>query len=75
MLVHPDYQGRGIGKRILQRGLEESDKAGRAVFLESTLAGTRLYESCGFEVVETLNVQLPNGTQHPMGLMIRQPKS
>ena len=69
MLVHPDYQGRGIAKRLLQRGLEEVDKVGQDVYLEGTEAGQSLYLTNGFEVVETIT--LMNG-QYSMKAMIRR---
>ena len=49
MAVHPDHQGRGLAKKLLQRGLDEADKAGQDVYLEATPAGQNFYKSMGFE--------------------------
>jgi ribosomal protein S18 acetylase RimI-like enzyme len=52
--VRPALQGRGIGKRLLNEVLSEISRDGPAVVvLESTsLESKRLYERCGFEVIE-----------------------
>ncbi|KAK5172677.1 uncharacterized protein LTR77_002797 [Saxophila tyrrhenica] len=54
MCVHPDYQGQGIAKRLMQRGLEEVDKVREEVMLEGTAAALKLYRSCGFELLEEI---------------------
>ncbi len=71
MVVDPDYQGRGIATRLLQRGLEETDKAGQAVLLAGTAAGAKLYDQAGFEIVEEL--MLLDG-RYKLQVRIRQPK-
>lgn len=49
MAVDPDYHGQGIAKRLLHKLCEIADKAGQDVYLESTLAGRKLYKNAGFE--------------------------
>lgn len=49
MLVHPDFQGQGIAKRLLNHAMRGADEAGQDVYLEGTAAGQPLYLSCGFE--------------------------
>ncbi len=50
--VHPDYRRHGIGRRLLARGLLESQARGaRTAFLEvrrSNLAAQQLYQQFGF---------------------------
>jgi ribosomal protein S18 acetylase RimI-like enzyme len=71
MCVDPEYQGQGVGKRLLQRGLEAVDKADQTVFLEATNAGSKLYLNAGFEVLEEFS--LLDG-RYKLGVMIRHPK-
>jgi GNAT superfamily N-acetyltransferase len=46
IIVSPDHQGAGIGKRLMQ-GLFEQTKA-RSLMLNATAAGEPLYGRCGF---------------------------
>lgn len=56
MAVSPDHWGKGIGKKLLKRALEEVDKAGQDIYLEASPAATALYKSCGFEALEELHL-------------------
>lgn len=50
MAVHPDYRGRGIGKRLLQHVLNDED----VFFLEvrvSNESAKSIYEHFGFKVI------------------------
>ena len=68
MTVHPNYQGQGIAKRLLLKGLELSDEAGQDVYLESTPSGKGLYRRMGFEVLEEFIVR----DTFPMTVMLRK---
>lgn len=50
--VHPDAQGRGIGRRIMQACIEEARRAGKSLMTldttEQMKVAVRLYESMGF---------------------------
>lgn len=46
--VHPDYQKKGIGKLLVDYGLNVARQAGLPVYVESSRDGMRLYEGCGF---------------------------
>jgi ribosomal protein S18 acetylase RimI-like enzyme len=71
MAVHVDYQGQGIAKRLLLKGLELADEAGEDVYLESTPAAKGLYQRVGFEVLEEFTVR----DTFPMTVMLRKAKS
>jgi ribosomal protein S18 acetylase RimI-like enzyme len=70
MAVHVDYQGQGIAKRLLFKGLELADEAGEDVYLESTPAAKGLYQRVGFEVLEEFTVK----DEFPMTVMLRKAK-
>ncbi|MGH2738753.1 MAG: GNAT family N-acetyltransferase [Actinomycetota bacterium] len=50
--VHPDVQGRGIGRRLMEGAADEAGRAGkRRITLETTdamVTAQRLYESMGY---------------------------
>ncbi|HEY1151112.1 MAG TPA: GNAT family N-acetyltransferase, partial [Pseudoduganella sp.] len=49
VIVSPDWQGRGIGKKLMQMVLGELGQ--RTVLLHATEAGKALYESYGFTAI------------------------
>ncbi|OKO99363.1 GNAT family N-acetyltransferase [Xenorhabdus eapokensis] len=58
--VDPDYQGKGLGRAVIEPGLERAEREGFPVFLEtSDDKNVRIYERLGFEV--TAAYQLPLG--------------
>ncbi|GCD95996.1 GNAT family N-acetyltransferase [Embleya hyalina] len=55
----PEAQGRGLGRAVLEPGIEEAERADFPAFLEtSSEANVRFYERLGFEV--TADVRLPD---------------
>jgi GNAT superfamily N-acetyltransferase len=50
LVVDPAFQRRGLGKLLLQDGLERAHRAGFPVFLSASPKGVPLYKSLGFEV-------------------------
>lgn len=49
VLVHPDYRRRGIGRALLDAGIEHLESLGvRAVKLDATPMGKALYDTMGF---------------------------
>ncbi|KAH8781898.1 acyl-CoA N-acyltransferase [Hyaloscypha finlandica] len=50
--VHPDWQGRGAGKLLVQWGTEKADELGLRTFVEASYFGRPLYEKFGFVVGE-----------------------
>ncbi len=47
--VDPSYHRRGIGRVLVQWGLDTASAQGKQVFLAATPAGKFLYESMGFK--------------------------
>lgn len=52
LAVHPDHQRKGIGRKLIQWGLDEADRLGLIAYLEASPDGLRLYEQTGFEKVK-----------------------
>lgn len=57
--VHPEWQGKGLGRAILTPGLEAAEAAGVPAFLEtSEPANLAFYRKLGFEI--TAEIPLPD---------------
>ncbi|EEY20220.1 predicted protein [Verticillium alfalfae VaMs.102] len=56
LVVHPDHQGRGVGKQLMEWGLERAAGLGVPAFLESSPAGRKLYTGLGFREVDVAKV-------------------
>lgn len=56
LAVHPNHQRKGIGRKLLQWGLDEADRLGLIAYLEASADGVRLYEQTGFEKVKDVNM-------------------
>jgi len=76
MFVHPDYARRGLGRLILATSEEHARAMGFTRFeLMATLPGVPLYEACGYERVEDVTLDLPDGTRLDCMRMSRVVKS
>ena len=64
VIVSPAWQGRGIGKRLMELVLERL--GGRVTFLHATPAGQPLYEKLGFRAVGTLDQHQGAAFQPPL---------
>jgi GNAT superfamily N-acetyltransferase len=53
----PEYHRRGAGKMLVNWGTAKADELGIRAFVEASPEGRRLYESCGFEVVEEVELR------------------
>jgi GNAT superfamily N-acetyltransferase len=58
LAVHPNHQKKGIGRKLLQWGLDEADRLGLIAYLEASSDGVRLYEQAGFEKVKDVTMDL-----------------
>ncbi|KAF7121808.1 hypothetical protein CNMCM5793_009361 [Aspergillus hiratsukae] len=56
LVVHPSYQGRGIGTKLLMVGVEEARRLGLHEWLEASEAGYALYRRCGFRDAERMEL-------------------
>jgi ribosomal protein S18 acetylase RimI-like enzyme len=67
--VHPSYQGKGLGSKLLNWGLKRADDEGVEVFLSASPDGRPLYAKYGFREVDTF-APYPN---YALVAMIRSP--
>lgn len=78
LATHPDHQGRGAGRLLLEWGLNKADKEGLTVYLDATAAGRTMYEKRGFSLVRVTEWdRVPWGGQGKdwLGHMVRQPQN
>jgi GNAT superfamily N-acetyltransferase len=62
MFVDPACARRGLGRLILDASEKDAAQAGFTKFeLMATLPGVPLYRACGYEAVEEVTVELPDG--------------
>ncbi|WP_144650079.1 GNAT family N-acetyltransferase [Bacillus cereus] len=54
LIVHPNFQGQGIGRMLLNRCLAHTHPK-QPIALIATKAGEPLYTSCGFQTVTTIH--------------------
>lgn len=52
MVVHPEFQRRGIAAALMKHGLEKVDQDGMDCYLTSAPVAVRLYQKHGFEIRE-----------------------
>ena len=71
LAVRPKYQRKGVGKKLLQWGVNRADQEGVAIGLKASSAGLNLYKSVGFE---EKGVEYAEAMGNPVG-MIRQPRT
>jgi ribosomal protein S18 acetylase RimI-like enzyme len=56
LMVHPNHQRKGIGRQLVQWGVDEADRLGLIAYLEASTDGRRLYEQAGYESVKELSM-------------------
>ena len=56
--VHPEHQGKGIGSALLKYGTDRADKEKLYCWVQSSEAGSNLFEQDGFEEVGRLEIDL-----------------
>ncbi|KAG9201748.1 hypothetical protein G6514_005364 [Epicoccum nigrum] len=55
LITWPEWQGRGVGRRLLDWGTERADSKGEAIYLEASDMSRRVYEHVGFRLVGEKN--------------------
>ena len=64
MFVDPAHARRGLGRQILEASEADAARAGFRKFeLMATLPGVPLYRACGYEEIESVVIELPDGTR------------
>jgi len=62
MFVDPAHARRGLGRQILEASEADAARAGFRTFeLMATLPGVPLYRACGYEEIERVTIELPDG--------------
>jgi GNAT superfamily N-acetyltransferase len=62
MFVDPAHARRGLGRQILEAAEADAAGAGFRTFeLMATLPGVPLYRACGYEEIERVTIELPDG--------------
>lgn len=70
--VHPAYARRGIATRLLRASEKSARQAGfRQLELMATRTGEPVYTRFGFEMVERLDLTLPDGVVFPVARMVK----
>lgn len=59
LMVLPEFQGRGIGRRLMKVVTGEADRQKIVCWLFSRPAGERMYESLGFRVISVTDMDEP----------------
>jgi GNAT superfamily N-acetyltransferase len=63
--VGPEFQSRGVGGALLKWGTDTADKAGVFIWVHSSESAWKTYAKHGFEVVETLDINLDDWSPAP----------
>jgi GNAT superfamily N-acetyltransferase len=67
MYTSPHFTRRGVGRLVLALCEEAARKEGFSrVELAATMGGKPLYEACGYQPIEAMQVATPNGVEVPL---------
>jgi ribosomal protein S18 acetylase RimI-like enzyme len=72
LAVDPNFKGRSIGSKLVQRGIDRAERDGLPAYLESTPAAVGVYKRLGFKELRTLSVVKDNES-HVLTVMKRMP--
>ncbi|KAF4627896.1 hypothetical protein G7Y89_g10253 [Cudoniella acicularis] len=75
--VHQGYQGKGLGRMLLEYGLKLADAEGKRAYIQATRAGYPVYAKLGFKEVDCLEVDLSKWGGKEPGVnwaMLREPQ-
>jgi len=73
MMVHPDYQRKGIGTSLMQWGIEQMDQLGIRGYVEASKHGRKLYEEVGYKTVREIVFEWEGSILDINCTMIRTP--
>jgi GNAT superfamily N-acetyltransferase len=65
LLVHPDFQSRGVGSALIKREVEHADRENVFAWVHASEAGYHLFDKSGFQVEETLELDLDKYAPDP----------
>ena len=69
--VDPEHQGQGFGSKLLRALIEESDRTGVPIYLETeTEDNVSMYEHLGFKVLAKITLPV---VEVPLWEMLREP--
>lgn len=72
VVVHKDYQRRGIGARLVRWGLDQAEAERVPCGVESSFAGVRLYEKTGFRQFDEM--RYGEKERETMRVMVWEPR-
>ena len=58
LAVLPEYQRKGIGRKMLEWGLKQADELGVECWIDASPAGLGLYKQCGWKEVNSFTIDL-----------------
>ncbi|ROT42995.1 acetyltransferase [Sodiomyces alkalinus F11] len=58
LVIDPKHQRRGIGQQLMSWGMQEAARLNIPSFLESSVAGRRLYQKCGYRDIDVAETSL-----------------
>ena len=78
LAVAPGWQGKGVGRRLLEWGLEIADREGWECWVDASREGVGLYRKVGWREVGEVRVDLgewggEEGVVERAVLMVRKP--
>lgn len=76
LIVHPRYQRRGVGQKLLDWGIQTADRENVVSWLFSRPAGCKLYDRNGWQTHCVIDVHVPHADLQvaPMIGMQRVPR-
>ncbi|KAJ5808037.1 hypothetical protein N7474_009306 [Penicillium riverlandense] len=66
LCVSPKWQGKGVGASLLHWGTQTADAVGAFIWVHSSEGAWRMYQKHGFEILETLDVDLDRYAPSPL---------
>ncbi|KAL2063635.1 hypothetical protein VTL71DRAFT_5440 [Oculimacula yallundae] len=58
LVIHPEFQRMGVGKRMLEWGLQLVDEEGLETYIDASPEGKGLYEKMGWRTTNVIDVDL-----------------